>query len=148
MSSDFGRYRLVRRLAVGGMAEIFLAELGGAAGFRRQVVIKRMLPEYAVDNDLVQSFLYEARLSSFLTHPRIGQVLELGNQDGSYFLVMEYIEGHDLASCLALHRRENKKIPADVALRIACDMPPPLCCLWLVVAPAFPSFPLGWRACA
>src|SRR5215213_982960 len=89
----FGKYTLVAKLATGGMAEIFLARLQGAAGFEKLVCIKRILPHLARDQQLVEMFLSEARIAAQISHPNVCQVFELGEIDGSYFIAMEYLEG-------------------------------------------------------
>ncbi len=89
----FGKYTLVAKLAQGGMAEIFLARLGGAAGFEKLVCIKRILPEYARDPAFVAMFLDEAKIAARISHPNVCQVFELSVLDGSYYIAMEYLEG-------------------------------------------------------
>src|SRR6478609_2791833 len=80
--SVYGPYFLVRKLAEGGMAEIFLAKHRGAEGFERNVVIKRMLPKLSENPDFVGMFLDEARLAARLSHPNIVQINDLGLADG------------------------------------------------------------------
>jgi serine/threonine protein kinase len=92
-AQSFGKYTLVAKLATGGMAEIFLARLVGAAGFEKLVCIKRILPHLAKDQVLVQMFLAEARIAAQISHPNVCQVFELGDIDGRYFIAMEYLEG-------------------------------------------------------
>ncbi len=104
----FGKYGLVARLATGGMAEIFLARLQGAAGFEKLVCIKRILPHLARDRQFVAMFLDEARIAARITHPNVCQVFELGEIAGSYYLAMEYLEGIPLA-CF---RRDDYDGPA------------------------------------
>ncbi len=89
----FGKYSLVAKLATGGMAEIFLARLQGAAGFEKLVCIKRILPHLARDQQLVEMFLAEARIAAQISHPNVCQVFELGEIEGQYFISMEYLEG-------------------------------------------------------
>src|SRR5947209_1010052 len=84
----FGKYTLLTKLATGGMAEIFLAQLRAIAGFEKQVVIKRILPHYADDADFVAMFLDEAKITARITHPNVCQVYELGSVDGQYFIAM------------------------------------------------------------
>src|SRR5687768_13988983 len=86
---SFGKYTLLAKLATGGMAEIFLARMKGVAGFEKQVVIKRILPQYADDEQFVAMFLDEARIAARITHPNVCQVYELGEVDGQYYLAME-----------------------------------------------------------
>src|SRR5215468_12341199 len=90
---QFGKYSLVARLATGGMAEIFLARLQGAAGFEKLVCIKRILPHLARDRQFVAMFLREARIAARITHPNVCQVFELGEMGGVYFIAMEYLDG-------------------------------------------------------
>jgi serine/threonine-protein kinase len=96
----FGKYRLLTRLATGGMAEIFLARLSGAAGFQKHLVLKRILPQYAEDEHFVAMFLDEARIAAQISHPNVCQVFELGELDGQYFMTMEYLDGVPLASLM------------------------------------------------
>src|SRR5438552_681942 len=97
MSVPFGRYALKRRIAVGGMAEIFVAESPGIAGFKKMVALKLILPELAAEPDFLRMFFDEAKLTSAMTHPNIAQVFELGEVSGRYFIAMEYVPGIDLA---------------------------------------------------
>ena len=96
-SHRFGKYSLVARLATGGMAEIFLARLQGAAGFEKLVCIKRILPHLARDRHFVSMFLAEAQIAARISHPNVCQVFELGELEGSYYIAMEYLEGVPLA---------------------------------------------------
>ncbi|MGB0680866.1 MAG: serine/threonine protein kinase, partial [Polyangiales bacterium] len=100
MTSDkrevIGPYRIVRKLAAGGMAEIFLAKQRGLEGVERSVVLKRILPEHHNDEEFVTMFLDEARLLAALAHPNIAQTFDLGRQGLSYYLVMEYVRGPTL----------------------------------------------------
>src|SRR5690554_6883088 len=86
----FGRYELVAHLATGGMAEIFLARERGLAGLERLVVIKRILPKLAGDSSFVDMFLREARIIARLNHPNVIQIFELGEENGNYYIAMEY----------------------------------------------------------
>ena len=96
MPRQFGKYVLIRKLAEGGMAEIFLAKLLGADGFERNVVIKRMLSNLSSIPDFVEMFRDEARLAARLSHPNIIQIHELGFIEGCYYICMEYLAGEDL----------------------------------------------------
>ena len=99
----FGRYRLLDRLGEGGMAEIFLAEASGVAGFTRTFVLKRLRPELARDKDAVAQFVDEARLQAGLVHSNIVPVFDFGVVDGEYFMTQEYIVGRDLARLVERH---------------------------------------------
>ena len=94
-------YELVERIAVGGMAEIFRARKSGAAGFSKEFALKRVLPDLARNREYVQMFLDEARLAARLSSPGLVQVFDFGEAGGSYFLVMEYVDGLDLAALLS-----------------------------------------------
>lgn len=95
-----GRYELVRRLAVGGMAEIFLARLRGMGGFEKAVVVKRILPHLASDDEFIRMFLDEARLAGRLHHPNVAQVFDVDRDGEDFFFVMELVEGRDLGAIL------------------------------------------------
>src|SRR5580658_6438962 len=95
-----GRYELLARLATGGMGEIFLARLEGAAGFEKLYVVKRILPHLADDVRFRQMLIAEARIASRLAHANICQVYELGETEGQLYIVMEYLEGVTLLPLL------------------------------------------------
>src|SRR5262245_58294594 len=92
-SRRFGKYTLVAKLAQGGMAEIFLARLGGLGGFEKLVCIKRILPQYAEDETFVGMFLDEAKIAARISHHNVCQVFELGELEGQFYIAMEYLEG-------------------------------------------------------
>ena len=112
----FGKYTLLKRLAVGGMAEIFLAEHRGEAGFVRHLVIKRVLPNLTENAEFVTMFLDEARVLARLTHPNIVHTYDFGRVDGQYFLALEYVHGGNLRELMQRHRFEP--FPLDHALFI------------------------------
>jgi serine/threonine protein kinase len=95
LPEQFGKYSLIGHLATGGMAEVWLARQVGLEGFEKTVVIKRARPELT-DRETTRRFLDEARLVATLEHPNIAQVYEIGFVSGSYFFVMEYVDGADL----------------------------------------------------
>jgi eukaryotic-like serine/threonine-protein kinase len=95
-----GKYRLERQLAVGGMAEVYLAVAEGTSGFEKQVVVKRLLPQHMSDGDLVAMFCDEARLLSKLRHPNIAEVHDLGLQGDDIYIVLEHVDGIDLRDLL------------------------------------------------
>ena len=121
MSEDvprIGRYEVITRLAVGGMAELFLAREVGIAGLERVVVLKRILPHLADNPRFVEMFLREARIVARLTHPNVVQIFDLGSQDGSYFIAMEYIDGSTVRELQVLCERHGRKVPINVAVGI------------------------------
>ncbi|MBX7113700.1 MAG: protein kinase [Myxococcaceae bacterium] len=117
----FGAYFLVRKLAEGGMAEIFLAKQMGVEGFERNVVIKRMLQHLSNVPDFVSMFLDEARLASRLAHPNIVQINDLGFADGCYFISMEYLPGEDFSTVLRTSARRREYVPYHVSLRVIAE---------------------------
>ncbi|MBN8468778.1 protein kinase [Corallococcus exiguus] len=117
----YGQYVLVRKLAEGGMAEIFLAKLLGADGFERNVVLKRMLPTLSAIPDFVEMFRDEARLAAKLSHPHIVQIHELGFTDGCYYICMEYLAGEDFSTTLRLAGRRRQYVPLPVVMRVLID---------------------------
>ncbi len=112
----FGRYTLVRQLAIGGMAEIYLARIEGIGAFAKQVVLKRILAQYASSSDFVEMFLHEARLAAGLQHPNIVQVFDIGEIDGNYFFTMEYVQGYDLRAVLKATRARAEQLPLAQAI--------------------------------
>lgn len=115
------RFELIAELASGGMATVFLARLGGVAGFQRFVAIKRLHPHLASDRDFIQMFLDEARIAARLHHPQVVPILEIGESEKGYYLVMEYIEGDTLARLMARSAQSQKPLPTRVAVRAALD---------------------------
>ena len=115
----FGRYVLLRRLATGGMAEIFLALQRGLSGFEKVVVIKRMLPTITHDNDFLAMLHHEARIAATMSHPNIVHVLDFDRIDGQYVLAMEHVHGADLRSIVRqMRRRGITEFPLEQALAI------------------------------
>lgn len=95
-TEEFGKYRIERRLAAGGMAELFVGFLQGAKGFERKVAIKRILPHLAADPAFQSMFWDEATLAANLSHPNIVQVLDFGEESGQLFMALEFVDGVDL----------------------------------------------------
>ena len=117
-----GRYLLKRRLAVGGMGEVYLGEVQGAANFTKAVAIKRILPHLASNQSFVSKFIDEANVMVQLHHGNIVPVLELADQGGELFIVMEYLPGRDLKSVLARAKSQRRPFPIDLALWVAAEM--------------------------
>jgi len=120
----FGRYLLLNKLAVGGMAEIFRAKTQGSHGFEKTVVVKRILPQLVGEpgGGFIERFISEARLMMRLAHPKVVQVLDFGDVDGQHFIAMEYIDGIDgsalLRSCAHLRQRPSTGIAVHIAAEV------------------------------
>lgn|GEM_PF-4026079 len=107
---QFGRYQLIRRLAQGGMAEIFLASTVSVEGFEKQVIIKKMLAKWSKDKNFVDKFIDEAKISSKLHHANIVQVFDFGLHDDHYYLALEYVSGADLSQIIKSNRAHHTHI--------------------------------------
>lgn len=118
----YGKYRLVKRIASGGMAEVFKAVAVGEAGFEKPVAIKRLHRHMSEDGDLVAMLQDEARLCSRLNHGNICQVLDLGRVADTYYIAMEFVDGKDLFHILRTASRRERPLPLAAALHIACEM--------------------------
>src|SRR5688572_15429521 len=108
--TQFGDYSVLGHLATGGMAEVFVARKTGLHGFEKIVVIKRVRPDLTQDATATSQFLDEARLVATLEHPNIVQVHEVGFAHGSYFFVMDYIDGVDLRQLIWKSGKFKRKI--------------------------------------
>ncbi|MCA9693970.1 MAG: serine/threonine protein kinase [Myxococcales bacterium] len=116
-----GRYELVQRLGYGGMATVFLARARGIAGFQKLVAVKVIHPHLAAEPEFVEMFLNEARVAAMLSNPHVGEVLDVGEDEGLYYMVMEYIEGETLSSLLRSLRERGETLPYPVILQIVAD---------------------------
>jgi serine/threonine protein kinase/CRP-like cAMP-binding protein len=114
----FGRYRLLQRIAVGGMGEIFLARSTSLDGYEKDLVLKRILPVHSASEHFVSMFLDEARISMSLSHENIVQVFDFGETDGRYYIAMEHVHGCDLRTLLRLPGIAGQGIPHGLALYI------------------------------
>jgi serine/threonine protein kinase len=118
-SQVYGRYRLIKRLASGGMAEIYLAQEEGQE--RRPVVVKRILPHLAESPDFVKMFLNEARIAVHLNHPNIVQIFDLGEANGTYYLAMDYIHGEDVRRVWKRLEHLGRGMPVMLGCRIVIE---------------------------
>ncbi len=116
----FGKYTLTRKLATGGMAELFLAKVQGAEGFERDLVVKRILPHFSEDADFVKMFIDEASLTSKLQHQNIVQIYDFDVVDQQYYIAMEYIDGEDLQNLIK--DGNASRMPLSVAQCVAITM--------------------------
>ncbi|MBX7098475.1 MAG: protein kinase [Myxococcaceae bacterium] len=115
----FGKYLLLERVNVGGMAEVFIAKAFGVEGFERILAIKKILPTMAEDEEFITMFIDEARISVQLNHANIVHIHELGKHDEAYFIAMEYVSGRDLRTMLEQYRRRKEIMPTAQAVFVA-----------------------------
>lgn len=111
----FGKYALLERVNVGGMAEVFKAKAFGVEGFERLVAVKRILPSIAEDQEFITMFVDEAKIAVQLTHANIAQIFELGRVGDSHFIAMEYVHGKDLRAIFDRARKRGESLPVPMA---------------------------------
>jgi len=115
---QFGKYQLLERVAVGGMAELYRAKVTGDHGFEKLVAIKKILPHLTDEGNLVKAFIDEAKLAAFLQHESIVQIYDFGSMDGEYFIAMEYLFGKDLRRLIHKARENAAPLSLENALYI------------------------------
>jgi serine/threonine protein kinase len=120
--SQFGRYTLVQRLATGGMAEVFKAKILSTHGFEKLLVIKRILPNLAADKTFVSMFIDEAKLTAQLIHPKIVQVTDFGEENGQYFIALEFVDGFDGLALLRSAAQKHVHLPLPICMFIASEV--------------------------
>src|SRR5205085_3735354 len=109
----YGKYFLLKKMAAGGMGEIFLAKQQGPAGFEKVLVVKKILAHLTENKEFIELFLGEARLSARMNHRNIVQVFELGEETGTYFIAMEFVQGKALRDILDRAKEKREKMPAE-----------------------------------
>ncbi len=107
----FGKYLLLDRINIGGMAEVWRGKTFGAGGFERLVAIKRILPNIAEDEEFISMFIDEAKITVQLNHANIAQIYELSHIASSYFIAMEYIPGKDMRAIFDRCRKKGEPAP-------------------------------------
>ncbi len=118
----YGRYYLLRHIATGGMAEIFLSKQIGLEGFEKLLVIKKILAQYAENQEFINMFLDEARLAAKLDHPNVVRIYDLGKQGNSYYIAMEYIAGEDLRNIMKKISQKGQLIPIQHTLHMISSL--------------------------
>src|SRR5690349_5151595 len=118
-AEKLGNYRLLRLLATGGMGEVFLAKQDATPSFPETVVVKRILRHLASDQGFVDMFLMEARLAAMIAHPNVVQIFELGKQEESYFIAMEYVHGRSLRA-MKSKLAERKEVFSPILAARVC----------------------------
>src|SRR5687768_800325 len=116
-----GRFELVRHLAAGGMANVYLARVSGIGGFQRHVVLKTLEDDTVTDDASIAMFLDEARLIAMLHHRHVAQVFDVGRaDDGTYFIAMEYVHGETVRKILATADERRFPLPIEFGITITC----------------------------
>ena len=116
-----GKYEILTRLSIGGMAELFLAYTAGPGGFKKFVALKQILPDIKADEQFVKMFLDEARITAAFNHANIGQVFDLGEENGELYLAMEFISGQNLEQVIKRTAKREQQLPVGFAARVVHD---------------------------
>ncbi len=114
----FGKYFLLERINVGGMAEVFKAKSFGVEGFEKLIAIKRILPNIAEDEDFITMFIDEAKIAVQLNHANIAQIFDLGKIDDSFFIALEFVHGKDLRTIWERHKRRGLRMPIPMSVYV------------------------------
>lgn len=114
----YGKYYLLDRINVGGMAEVFKAKAYGVEGFEKLVAIKRILPNIAEDEEFITMFIDEAKIAVQLNHANIAQIFDLGKIEDTYFIALEYVYGKDLRAIFERLRKRGEIMPIPAACYI------------------------------
>jgi serine/threonine protein kinase len=118
----FGKYYLLERINVGGMAEVFRAKAFGVEGFERLVAVKKILPNIAEDEEFIAMFIDEAKIAVQLQHANIAQIFDLGKVEGSYFIALEFVRGRDLRAMFDRVRQRGEVMPTPQACFIVMQV--------------------------
>jgi eukaryotic-like serine/threonine-protein kinase len=111
-----GRYEVIRKIATGGMAELYLARFVGPGGFEKRCALKRILPQFAADQTFTRMFMTEARVTAMFDHPNLVQVFELGqDEQGQFYIAMELVNGMNLRQLLHMTRERGVRVPPELA---------------------------------
>lgn len=120
--SVYGRYILLHKIAMGGMAEVFRAKSFGAQDFEKLLAIKRLYPHLSEDPSFVQMFINEARLAATLNHVNVAPIYDFGCQEGLYYIAMEYVRGCDLADLIVRCRSRRQQMPLGLAIWLLVEI--------------------------
>ena len=118
----FGKYQILDRIAVGGMAEIFRARMEGIGGFQRSFAIKRIAPHLSSNHEFVDMLVDEAKVAGLLSHANIVQILDLGSVDQQFYIAMEFVNGRDLGKVLARCAEKSITLPVAHAVYAVIEM--------------------------
>ncbi|MFT5429659.1 MAG: serine/threonine protein kinase [Myxococcota bacterium] len=118
----FGKYTLLERIGAGGMAEIWRASLKGVDDFQKILVVKKILPKFAGNRQFITMFVQEAKVTSGLHHANVVQIYELGEENGEYFIAMEYVQGCDLLKVLTKAARSRRPLPPELCVYLVTEV--------------------------
>ncbi len=121
MLETYGRYQLIKKIAVGGMGEVWLARQKGMVGFEKLVVVKRLLPHLTSEQEFINMFFDEARIAALLNHPHIAQIYDLGEVNGEYYIAMEYVPGENLRTVAQQALDLKGGMPIALKCRVLAD---------------------------
>jgi serine/threonine-protein kinase len=111
-----GRYEVIRKIATGGMAELFLARFVGPGGFEKRCALKRILPQFAADTTFTRMFMTEARVTAMFDHPNLVTVFELGQDEhAQFYIAMELVNGMNLRQLMHMAKERGKRVPPELA---------------------------------
>jgi serine/threonine protein kinase len=121
VTETFGEYKILKKIATGGMAEVFLARRTGLKGFEKLLAIKRILPQFSENEEFISMFIDEAKLAAQLNHRNIVQIYDFGNQQGAYYIAMEFVSGKDVRSILKRSIEKQKRMPIGQCVYIITE---------------------------
>jgi len=122
MLKSFGKYKLIKKIAVGGMASIYLSQYVSIEGFKKELVIKKILPKFANDKKFISMFIQEAKVAVNFNHRNIVQVFDFGKINNEYYIAMEHINGFDLTKLFKLYHFNKRKINTKAILYILMEI--------------------------
>ncbi len=118
----FGNYFLLKKIATGGMAELYKAKKSGEEGFEKLLAIKLILPNLSTKEDFITMFIDEAKVAALLNHQNIVQIYDLGKIEDSYCIVMEYVRGKDLKNVISRGLKTRKRLSVEHACYITSSL--------------------------
>jgi serine/threonine protein kinase len=121
-TTSFGKYQILEKIATGGMAEIYKAQLQGIGGFQRQLAIKLILPNLSNNSEYIQMLADEAKVAGLLSHANIVQIFDLSEHEGNWFIAMELVDGCDLAKVMRRVREKGITLPIPLAIFITAEI--------------------------
>ncbi len=116
------KYEVLRKIGEGGMAEVYIADMLCQPGYSKRVAVKRVLPKLAQNHRFIRMFLDEARLGLLLNHSNIVHVFDVGRANGSYFIVMEFVNGVNLKEVYELYELRQALVPVEISTAIIIEV--------------------------